>query len=241
MSSKPDHKAIAETINALLAEKPEERVYDGISSWIDAGIFDHWKDNAGRSLSHFAAAWGDDALIEKLQARSALVSIPDSQGLRPADIARAFGHDKIAEKLSAMHEEQNDTKKTAAPVYHSLQDIREAAKKTGENIFYEIASRREFEKVTCLASKDPEGLTAEDLLSQNKYGDTVLLALCRQGSIGLILQKSLWEGRSAVFDEIWTNIPDAYKKGADGGGILSQIRQGKVISRRPPRAQRLRK
>jgi hypothetical protein len=239
MSARPDQTTIAEAINALLGQKPEERVYDEITAWVEDGVFDKWKDGANRTLLHFAAAWNNENLTDVLYVRGVNPSSTDNEGRTPADVARAFGHDVLAKKLSGLEQPQESVKKS--PAYLSLQDIRSAAQKSGQNVFYDMVSRREFEKVTDLARKDPQGLTAEDLLSKNKYGDTVLLALCRQGSVGLLLEKSLWEGRAAAFDKIWTNVPDAYKKGIDGDSFLSQIKQGNVVARTPFRTKGLRK
>lgn len=241
MSAKPDQTAIAAAIDSLLAQKPEERAYDDILAWTDAGVFDAWQDDSGRTLLHFAAALGNETLVDKIHARGIGTGAVDNNNLSPADIARAYGHDLLAEKLADRSLQASKTKKSAAPSYHSLQEIREASRKSGQNIFYVMARRGEFKEVTDLAAKDPLGLTAEDLLSQNKYGDTVLLALCRQGSLGLLLEKSLWDGRSAIFDKIWENVPKAYKKGLNGDSLLSRIKQGKFIARRPLPIQRLKK
>lgn len=242
MSLTPDKATIAEAIDSLLAQKAAERDFTQINAWVEQGIFSKWTDDRGRNLMHFAAAWGNADLAEKLMTQGVSVSEPDHDGRTPIDIARGFAQDELAKKMEGLQRTQARGMKNTPVDYNSLEEIRNEIQKTGKNIFYDLAAKGEFNRVVTLALADPQGLTADDLLSKNNYGDTVLLALCRQGSFSTLLQKPLWQGRSGAFETIWSHVPYDYKKNLKGGDLLRLIKQESLISRTTTvRVQRLKK
>jgi len=188
---------------------------------VDAGLDLAVRDKEGRSLLHFAAAWGDIPLCETLLRKGASALTPDLQGVTPLDAARAFGNDAVAEKIAAAEvAERAGLKPQALP--HKDMD---ALRSEGALGIYRLIKAGRFGDVTDLARRDGGGLAAGDLLTPVAGGDTALMALAQQRQLDLLLDISLWVKNPGDAEKVWAPAPADAKKGCDYSAFSAALRQ----------------
>lgn len=74
---------------------------DGVRLLLDHGADPDARQEGGLTALHAAAQRGDTETVRLLLERGARPGLPDDEGRVPADLARAAGHDGVAQTLSA--------------------------------------------------------------------------------------------------------------------------------------------
>lgn len=196
-----------------------------VGQWVAEGsVGAGWRDAAGDTLMHYAASWGAEDLVDFLLERGGKADVFNLSGDAPADTARAFGWPALAATLEARA--QNERKSAPQPFpYASLAEIRAAGAQSGENLLEMLARRGLFDRVAGLAEQDPQGIKADDLLAKTARGDSILMIVCMKGQLSCLLSPGLWAARPAEFARVWESVPDCFRKGVDGDGLVAKIRQ----------------
>lgn len=191
-----------------------------------------WKDAAGKTLLHFAAAFGDTDFAQKLLEKGAKTLTPSDDGALPIDTAQAWGHTAIVDMLKTQMAAES---RTLPFPYTSLDDIRQESARTGVSQFCRLAAQCLFDKVAALAEKDPEGFRVSDLMEKGENGETVIFRLCQRDGLKILLNSALFKGGAGIFTSAIEGLPREFLKQADVGGFLASFRQMSLKSRAKPK------
>lgn len=197
---------------------------------LDQGADANWQDAQGRSLMHYAAAWNNAALVDALAEKGAVVTVFDHKTETPRDLAIAFGHDALAADLTKRMAAEQAAVPPAALPFADMAAVRAESVKTLTDQFnYHVRTGR-LSGLLALAAKDADGLVAADVLGKGPDGDSTLLKICQQGRLGDLLNVKLWQKRPEEFQTMWAAVPQDYRKGHDGEGFVSKLRQARLQS-----------
>lgn len=200
----------------------------GIIAFLGQGLTPDWRDDRGRTLVHYAAAWDDEDFYKALKTAGATVAVYDDNAETPRDLATAWGHDALAAKMAM---DMAAAPATTAPLSaRNLGDIRRETSETLVDQFNYLVRVGRLDAVLALAAQPDGGLTAADLLGRGMDGDTTLLKICQQGALGKLFNVNVWRHDAEQFQQVWSNVPDDYRKGHDPESFNAQLRQAKLQS-----------
>lgn len=234
MAAKPGKKQLVKDVTDALAAHDAQ----GVLAALDKGLDADWHDAQGRGLLHYAAAWGDDALVDTLLSRGAPALLRDKSLDSAQDTAAAYGHDKLAKKFAAAMVRERATEPQKPLPYKSLQDIRDASAKDGVDHFHRLAREGRFCDVIKLAAqegKTGKGLTAQDLLGRGPEGDATIYVLAAAGALPELMKTDIWMKNAGGFQTLWQQVPAACKEGLDAARFMRDLRQARLESYTQPR------
>lgn len=223
-----------------IADLIDARDTAGLLAALDAGLPPTWRDDAGRTLNHFAAAWNDEVTLRAFAARGVPLHSFDNNGRSPQDMARMMGHDGLAYRLA-----KEQTPAAAADIgYDSLGAIRKASQESLADVFNAIVLRGGLDQLVALARKDVNGFAASDFLGKDAEGDSTLLKICQRGDLGKIMDVAAWKERPEEFSKLWAQVPQKYQEGHDAESFIAAAQQARLqnfampdfkLGRRPPK------
>jgi hypothetical protein len=217
--------------NALSAENILQALRDKdivqLETWLEQGLPVSWKDEAGNTLLHAAAAFGDAGFAQKLLQKGALTAAFNNLDETPADIARQWGHDNLLPLLETSPQEPQS--------FSSLKEIRILSTKIQSCAFHMIVKRGGAKTLLDLAARDAGGFCAEDFLRPGKTGETALLEICRQGKLKDLMTPALWQHDPAALEKLWQKVPAVFRTQVDFQGVVSAIYRQKIQTQSKPR------
>lgn len=224
---------------AMPSEKDIENALEredvsALKGFVEAGLSPDWKDDAGNTLLHHAARFGDAGLINALLLKGAKPFALNDDLETPRDVAIIWGKTSAAAQIAAplALNREGATEKIA---YSSLQEIRDISAQEGINHLYVLAKSGRFAQVAALAEKDARGLTAADLLAKGPNGDSVVLAIAQRGDLKEIMKPALWSSKPEEFHAVWQSVPAQYRKGLDYEAFIGVLRQDRIKSYGKPK------
>lgn len=224
-----------------IADLIDARDVAGLLAALDAGLSPQWRDEAGRGLNHFAAAWNDEKALRDFTARGVPLHDFDKAGRSPQDMARMMGHDGLAYRIA---QEPVPARGAADIGYDSLDAIRQASQESLADIFNLLVLRGDIEQVVALARKDANGFSASDFLGKDAEGDSTILKICQRGELSKVMDVAAWKERPEEFGKLWAHVPQQYAAGHDVDSFLSAAHQARLqnfampdfkLGRRPPK------
>ncbi len=226
-----------------IADMIDARDVAGLAAALDAGLAPDWRDDAGRGLMHFAAAWDDQAALDAFAARGVPLRSYDAAGRTPEDMARAMGHDGMAYQIAKKY-----TPATAAAVqdtgYATLADIRRAGAENLSDVFNALVLQGKLDGLVALARKDGQGFAAADFLGRDAAGDTTILKICQRGDLDKLMDVPAWKERPEEFRKLWAHVPQDYAEKHDADSFIAAAHQSRLkdyaqpdfrLGRRPPK------
>ncbi len=246
MAKKPpaDQKATPRFSDDTIADMIDARDTAGLTAALDAGLPPDWRDDAGRSLMHFAAAWNDASAMEDFAARGVALRTYDNNGRTPEDMARMMGHDGIAYKIAQKLAGNTADSARMDTGFTSLADIRRASSENLSDTFNALVQQGKLEGIIALARKDAQGLAASDFTGRDADGDTTILKICQRGDLGKLMDVAAWKERPEEFRKLWSYVPQDYAAKHDADGFISGAHQARLqeyrqpdfrLGRRPPK------
>lgn len=240
----PAHKKNAARFSDdAIADMIDARDVSGLTAALDSGLAPDWRDEGGRSLMHFAAAWDDKAAMEAFAARGVALRSYDAVGRTPEDMARAMGHDGMAYQIAKKY-----TPDTAAVPqetgYATLADVRRAGAENLSDVFNALVTQGKLDGLVALARKDAQGFAAADFLGRDAAGDTTILKICQRGDLGKLMDVPAWKERPEEFRKLWAHVPQDYAAKHDADGFIAAAHQSRLqdyvqpdfrLGRRPPK------
>lgn len=201
-----------------------------MTALLDQGADANWQDAQGRRLMHYAAAWNNAALVDTLVEKGARVTVFDHKTETPRDFAIAFGHDALAADLTKRMAAEQSAAPPANLPFADIAAVRAESVKTLTDQFNYHVRIGHLSGLLALAAKNADGLMAADVLGKGPDGDSTLLKICQQGRLGDLLNVKLWQKRPEEFQTMWAAVPQDYRKGHDGEGFVSRLRQARLQS-----------
>lgn len=198
---------------------------------LDAGLDPRWTDEAGRSLAHFAALWGETETVAAFVARGVPAVSYDADGRTPEQLARAMGHDAAAYRLAALAVSAVRAE-TALP-FGSLADMRRASFENLSDQFNHAVSRGGLAAVMTLAraaAGTPDKLTAGDLTARGADGDSTILKICQQGQLPLLMDVDVWKDAPDEFRKLWDAVPKDYAAAHDVDAFMAAAHRAQLES-----------
>lgn len=229
-SKKPPKKTAAATprfSDDTIADMIDARDGAGLVAALDAGLDAGWRDEAGRSLAHFAALWGETETLDAFIARGVSAVSFDAEGKTPEQLARAMGHDAAAYRLA----KSGAVAPSDAPVFASLADMRRAGFENLSDQFNHAVSRGGLAAVMTLAraaAGTADKLTAADLTAKGADGDSTLLKICQQGQLAQLFDTAVWKDSTDEFRKLWAAVPQDYAAQHDAEGFLAAVHRAQM-------------
>lgn len=226
MAAKPSKKQLQDTmLNALTRQDAA-----GVLAALDNGLQTAWQDAQGRTALHYAAAWGNDALAERLMEKGVPPALRDNDAQSPADIAALYGHASLARAFAKAAEAT-----APAPLpYATLAQLRHASQeqtaKGHADVFYALARAGRFAEVVALAEKTGEGFCRQDFLELGADGNTTAEVLAASGQFSSVLKPALWVKSGQDFQDVWHSLSAAHRQGIETQGFMEELRQARLSS-----------
>jgi hypothetical protein len=199
----------------------------GILNMVNQGVVPlDWRDDVGRTLLHYAAAFGMRNVAKGLVERGAPVLVFDDNGLRPRDVAMAFGYAGVLNVIWAQHDFEIMHVEEKMP-YDSLSAIRDAGA-------LEDMIRRGFLPQVCVLAAT-EGFCADDFLCPGKFAPRVLDTLCQEDMLSMVMKPELWFHHSDDFEPVYAALPRPHRKKINPEPFRTAMRRTEMKSMTKPR------
>lgn len=175
-----------------------------------------WRDDAGKTLLHLAAARGHEDVVSALLQSGADVFARDNNGDTPRDLALIMGHRRAAQITGEVMQAARDPLAAQPLPFNNLDALRGRDQQDFTQNLFNAAQTGRFAQVVAFAraaqAQGQESLRVEDLTAQAQPGCSILLKLCETGQARLLLDPVLWAGQGGAFHAAWKDLPKAYTK-----------------------------
>lgn len=187
---------------------------------IDAGADANWKDANGRTFLHFAAVNGRADIVDVLLKKGAIADVYDHMGETPADAARIFGFVDIAKTLDLAMATERKLKPSKSLPFKTLAEMR-----TQPGALALAVRDGRMKDVAALALANGENFIADDFLSQDFSGKSIIFNLASQKDLAPLMNPVLWVKSGNAFAQVWNNVPHDAKADVNYEAFASGMHQ----------------